>query len=160
MTAFDGFANVHPFLVHAPLVLIPTAALMVWLGRKIGKEGFDTATALITVAAALCALAAMASGLWARETFPHDETIGALMKQHQINGIVLTAVASLAALLVVAEWQGWIGRRVWWLRGALLTWAAIGAFFSGHNGATLVYIHGAAVVPVTELHTSHVAGPR
>jgi hypothetical protein len=25
MRFFDGFANIHPFFVHAPVVLIPTA---------------------------------------------------------------------------------------------------------------------------------------
>src|SRR2546421_3445644 len=29
MSAFDGFVNFHPSFVHAPVVLIPTAAVMV-----------------------------------------------------------------------------------------------------------------------------------
>ena len=29
MSAFDGFVNFHPIFVHAPVVLIPTAAVMV-----------------------------------------------------------------------------------------------------------------------------------
>ena len=29
MSAFDGFVNFHPFFVHAPVVLIPTAAVVV-----------------------------------------------------------------------------------------------------------------------------------
>ncbi len=42
MRFFDGFANIHPFFVHAP-VLIPTAAAMVWLGRRIRTSGFELA---------------------------------------------------------------------------------------------------------------------
>lgn len=49
---FTGFANIHPFFVHTPLVLVPVAALMVWLGRKISQPGFDTAVLLLTVFAA------------------------------------------------------------------------------------------------------------
>jgi uncharacterized membrane protein len=144
MTA-TGFANLHPFFVHAPLVLIPTAAIMVWLGRMIRKDGFDTATFFITVAAALGALAAMASGLWTEGTFLRDQALDELVNKHAQNGIALTVIASVAGLLAVAEWRGWIGGRAWWLRGLLLTWAAIGAATGGHSGARLVYIHGVAV---------------
>jgi uncharacterized membrane protein len=147
-----SFANVHPFFVHAPLVLIPTAALMVWLGRIVRKEGFDTATLLLTVAAALCALAAMTSGLLTDGTFPRPDSLNELLTKHEINGIVLTIVASVAALLSIAERRGWLGGRAWWLRALLLTWASIGAFTSGHNGAQLVYLHGAAVHPIATTH--------
>ena len=37
MSAFDGFVNFHPFFVHAPVVLIPTAAVMV-SGIKLPPE--------------------------------------------------------------------------------------------------------------------------
>ena len=51
MRFFDGFANTHTFFVHAPVVLIPTAAAMVWLGRRIRTRGFELGKYLITVAA-------------------------------------------------------------------------------------------------------------
>jgi len=146
MSPFAGFVNLHPFFVHAPIVLVPSAAIMVWLGRRIRKEGFDTATFLVTIAAALTALVALASGLWASATVLHDGALAELVHKHQANGIALTAVTAVAALAAVAEWRGWVRRPIWWLRGALLTWAAIGVVFSAHNGATLVYLHGAAVV--------------
>ena len=37
MSAFDGFVNFHPSFVHAPVVLIPTAAVMV-SGIKLPPE--------------------------------------------------------------------------------------------------------------------------
>jgi hypothetical protein len=88
----------------------------------------------------------MASGLSTGVSFAHDAAAAKLLEQHQINGVVLAIIASVAALLALAEWRGLVGKRVWWLRAAILTWAAIGAVFSGHNGAKLVYQHGAAVV--------------
>jgi uncharacterized membrane protein len=145
MSALHGFANIHPFFVHAPLVLIPTAAAMVWVGRAVRKDGFDTATLLITIAAALGALAAMTSGYLTDGTFVADEATRVLLNQHQINGTVLAIVSSLAALMAVAERRGLVGRRAWWLRAAILLWATVGVVFNGHNGAQLVYQHGVAV---------------
>lgn len=86
MNSADGFLNVHPFFVHAPLVLIPLAAVMTWLGRKVRKDGFDTATLLITLAAALAALAAMGTGWSTKGTFPRDEALRELMEKHETNG--------------------------------------------------------------------------
>jgi uncharacterized membrane protein len=150
MTPLDGFANVHPFLVHAPVVLIPTAAIMVLVGRKVRKEGFDTATFLLTVAAAAGTVAALASGLSTDGTFPHDPHVGELIKKHEYNGIALTVITSVAALLAIAEWRRLVRIRLWWLRAALLTWASIGAMTAAHSGATLVYQHGAAVTPIAQ----------
>jgi uncharacterized membrane protein len=157
MSIFEGFANFHPFFVHAPLVLIPTAALMLWLRRFVAKEGFDTATLGVTVAAALGALAAMASGFFAEGTFPSDARLGELVGKHQINGVVLTIIASVAALWALAEWRGLLGKRVWWIRALLLTWATIGAATGGHSGAKLVYVHGAAVAPVSSARRAPLA---
>jgi uncharacterized membrane protein len=146
MSIFDGFVNIHPFFVHAPVGLIPIAATMIWVGRKIKKDGFDTATFLIVVAAALASIASMLSGLQASDTVPQDAALAELVWQHKINSIVVTIVTSVVALLAIADWRRWIKWRLWWVRGALLTWAAIGVAFSAHGGATLVYKHGAAVV--------------
>jgi uncharacterized membrane protein len=146
----DGFLNIHPFFVHAPLVLLPLAAIMTWLGLLLRKDGFDTATRLITLAAALSALAAMGSGLSAKGSFPVNAALGALMAKHESNGIVLTVLSSIAALLAIGQWRGILGKRSFCVRTAILTFVAIGVFFSGFMGAQMVYLHGAAVVPVVE----------
>jgi uncharacterized membrane protein len=140
-----SFANVHPFFVHAPLVLIPLAAVMSALGRRIKQPGFDLAVLLITVGAALGALAAMVSGLTAPATFAQSAAMAETLQKHQINGVILGAVSSLIALLAIAEWRGLGKNWLWWVRMALLVWVSVGAVFSGHNGARLVYQYGAAV---------------
>jgi uncharacterized membrane protein len=144
MSPFDGFANLHPFFVHAPLVFIPTAAAMVWLGRAIRKEGFDTATLLVTLAGATGAIIALATGLQAASS-AEAPALAEFVYKHKTNGIALTVVTTIATLVSLAEWRGWLTKKAWWLKGALLTWAAIGTVFSGHNGAVLVYRHGVAV---------------
>lgn len=154
----SGFANVHPFFVHAPLVFVPAAALLVWLGRRTPSEGFFRATLLVTFAAALGAWGALASGLVAAAslaTGANGATLGELIGQHQIQGIVLTSITTAASVVALAEWRGWIGRRAWWVRGALLTWASLGVLATGHSGATLVYQHGAGVVAAAVAKNSH-----
>jgi hypothetical protein len=139
------FANLHPFFVHAPLVLLPTATIGVWLGRRIRKEGFELASLLLTVAAALGALSALVSGLGTDGTFPRDALLDELVRKHQYNGIAVTVIASLAAVLALVERRGLVGSRAFWVRALLLTWASIGVVTAGHSGASLVYLHGAAV---------------
>jgi hypothetical protein len=131
--------NLHPFFVHAPLVLIPLAAVFVWFRRANGL------TLFVTVAAAIAALVAMASGLVALDTIVVEPGFAEVLRQHRINGIVLAAVSSVAAMLAVAEWRGWITARAWWVRALVLTWMSVGTFYAGHSGATLVYVHGVAV---------------
>jgi hypothetical protein len=63
--------------------------------------------------------------------------------------IALTVVSKVPALVAIAEWRRVLGARAWWARALLLTWASTGVVFSGHNGATLIYLHGGAVAPVT-----------
>lgn len=137
--------NVHPFFVHAPLVLIPTAALLVWLGRKQPSDGWLRAIRLSVLGAWLGAVAALLSGLVANSTIVATGALAAMINQHQTNGIVLTAITSVAAILTLCEWRGWLSQRAWWVRGALLTWATIGVFTIGHSGATMVYRHGVGV---------------
>ena len=134
MALLSAFANVHPFFVHAPLVLIPATALMTWAGRWMREGGFETATRLLVVAAALGAVAAMTSGLLTDGTFAHDAPLGAIIRQHEINGIVVTAILSVTALVTIAEWRRMIPSRLWWIRAALLTWATVGTFTIGHSG--------------------------
>jgi hypothetical protein len=137
--------NHHPFFVHAPIVLIPLAAVMVWLSRAVRKEGFETATLLITLAGVAGALGALISGLLADGSFPADAMLAELVQKHEYNGIAVTVIGSVAALVSLAEWRGFLPKKVWWIKGALLTWCAIGCFTGGHSGAHLVYEHGAAV---------------
>lgn len=145
-----GFLNYHPFFVHLPLVLIPVAAVTTWLGRKIKKEGFDVATAMASVAAAVGGLLALASGWVAERTVASEGALAQLMEKHEMNGIVVTAIACVVAMLTVAQRRGWLGARTWWPRAVLLTFAAIGVVFSGQMGAEMVYLHGAGVVPMVQ----------
>jgi len=139
------FANVHPFFVHAPLVLIPTAAAFLLIGRKVRTAGFSTATLLVTIAAAITALMATASGLVAEGTLRPDPALDVVLRQHKINGCIMPGIVTIAALLAIAETRGWLTPRAWWLRTALLLWATIGVVYIGHSGATMVFLHGAAV---------------
>ena len=145
MTALDGYANFHPFFVHAPLAFIPLALVMTVLGRRNRDAGFNRATLLVTVAAGLTALVAMATGLRATNTLT-GAPLGLPLDQHQINGCALGIVCGISALLATGEWLGWLGNRAWWLRAAMIAWCTIGCFFCGHSGAKLVYQHGAAVM--------------
>jgi uncharacterized membrane protein len=146
--AAPSFLNLHPLFVHAPLVLVPLAAVMTWLGHAVRKDGFDLATLLITVAAAVTAVLALVSGWWAEGTFPANPAMHDLMENHETLAVVVTTTTAIAALLAFVAWRGVGGARVFWARGGVLTFATLAVLVGGHWGAQLVYLHGAAVVPV------------
>jgi hypothetical protein len=66
----------------------------------------------------------------------------------------------VAAVVAMMEWRGWISRRIFWLRAALITWAAIGTVFSAHVGAQMVFLYGAGVAKSSAPATSRVLGGR
>ena len=112
---------------------------MLWLGRRIRTRGFELGTHVITVAAPATALMAMLRGLQARATVSRDALLADLMQEHLTNGGAVTMATCVAAVVAMMEWRGWISRRIFWLRAALITWAAIGTVFSAHVGAQMVF---------------------
>src|ERR1039458_7561338 len=86
---------------------------------------------------------AMLTGLQARATVSRDALLADLMQEHLTNGVAVTMATCVAAVVAMMEWRGWISRRIFWLRAALITWAAIGTVFSAHVGAQMVFLYGA-----------------
>ena len=125
--------NIHPFFVHAPLVLIPLTALFVVLTRFIRRDGFELAALLINAGAALAAIAAMWTGYVAKDSVTANPAFAELLTQHQINGSILPGIITVVAALSFAQWRGWLKGWAFWLRLALLIWATVGTFYGGHS---------------------------
>lgn len=150
MNPTSGFLNLHPFFVHVPLVLLPLAAVMGVLGRKAGNEGFETATRLITLAGAIGGVTAVFSGWAADGSFHTTPALRALIEQHEVSGLAAAGLAAVAAGIAVAQLRGAAAPWLLWARTGLLAFAAVAVVIGGHQGAQLVYLHGAAVVPVAQ----------
>jgi len=126
----------HPLAVHAPIVLLPLAAVTTLLARR--REHLAASSAAFTYLAAAAALVATVLGLVDHE--PYEQTVAhAAIETHELFAFVTLGLAALAS--------GWrfLGRR----RGsdpvksplflALLATASTVVLGAGLSGGRLVF---------------------
>ena len=134
--------ELHPVLVHFPLVLLPLSAILDLVARRLGKQDWHLLTYGILILGTLGAAGAVLSGNDAAGEHRADPVVSHLIQQHED-----WATASLFLFLVVA-----LGRLPFQLRrrdplpwtlvalvGSVLLWIA------AHHGGELVYEHGVGV---------------
>lgn len=146
-------ANIHPMLVHFPIAFLNGFLLMEVLGFISKKDEFRTAARWMLYLGTLGALVAVAAGLRAEATLPHNEAIHEILLRHRGFGItvlVLSVVLSVWRLFRESRFKApeRVGHMI--LAAAVLGVMAFGA----DMGGLMVYKHGAGVkaVPVTERH--------
>ena len=124
------FGRAHPVLLHAPLGIVPAIAVLEFGAALLRRENPRGPVLALAWLGAVCAAAAIASGLvLAGEPGYGGDVIG----QHKIAGIALGALVVLTALLACL-------RRRAPMRIALLL-ACAAMVPAGHLGGTLT--HGA-----------------
>ncbi|HET8656061.1 MAG TPA: DUF2231 domain-containing protein [Longimicrobiaceae bacterium] len=133
--------EVHPALVHFPIVLIPTALVADALGRVMGsKPLMETGRRLMPIAAAGAALAGV-FGLIAQESVKTDERSDPVLTTHRnLNAALVVTTAAMAAKRARRSRPG---------LGYLLMGAAGTATmaYSAYLGGHMVYELGVGVSP-------------
>jgi uncharacterized membrane protein len=135
--------ELHPSLVHAPLVLLPTAAALEVLAasrrRWLRGRIFGAAARQLWWGVAGSGLLAGAAGMAAsQEVAVHDPRARDAMWVHGIGN-----VAVVLAALGLAAWR--TTRRASPASAALGAGAALGALYTAWLGGELVYGHGVGV---------------
>jgi len=142
--SLSDFPNLHPIVVHVPIVLLMVAVFTQIGSLFIWKKPLDWVTLLLLLGGVAGAIAA------SKFTHPHTENLTDAAKQvlaHHDNYASWTLWTSSSALLLkgVSIWllQG----RNWleWLVALVVTASAVTVGLAGHYGGTLVYIHGVGV---------------
>lgn len=138
------FPNLHPIVVHVPIMLLMVAALTQIGSLFVWKKPLDWVTLLLLLGGVAGAIAASE---W---THPHT------------TGLTEAASQVLAHHDTYAAWTLWLGVgalvlkgvSIWLLRGRrwlewvialVVTGSAVAVGLTGHYGGTLVYIHGVGV---------------
>ncbi|MDZ7846512.1 MAG: hypothetical protein U5L96_06965 [Owenweeksia sp.] len=138
---FDDFPNLHPLLVHFPIVLLLLAALLAIGNIFFSKKELDW---VVTIVIGLGALGAYAAGRWFHP-HAHDLTahMQAVLDQHDLYAD-WTIWLSITAFVLQLISQFILKQKRWAV--ILVSLVLIGAAYTvsqaGHYGSQLVHIEG------------------
>ncbi|OIQ66476.1 hypothetical protein GALL_519520 [mine drainage metagenome] len=144
--------NLHPFLVHFPIVLISVSAFFHVVA--IATRGKTCATYCAVIAhstlwlGALAVLPTVFFGWQAFNSVNHDEAGHAAMLIHRA-----WALGTLAILAVLAGWDVWRSKvdalPTWWFACAVIgAWGMVAS--TAWHGGELVYRHGLGVMTLPQ----------
>lgn len=146
-------ANIHPMVVHFPIALLNGFIMMEVLGFLLRKDDLRTAARWMLYLGTLGAMAAVAFGLRAEGSLPHNEDIHEILLSHKSFGITVLVLS-----LVLSAWR-LLRERVFKtperVAHILLGVIMLGVMALGADkGGLMVYKYGAGVkaVPVAEGH--------
>jgi uncharacterized membrane protein len=134
------FPNLHPLVVHFPIVLLIVAALMHLAGLFFTSRAYAVAVAVIAVLGFLGAY--LASNNFHGHASELTGAAGALFESHEYWAFWSVRLAGIGALLQVISL--FVGRGTL-LKGAVavfLVGSAVCVSISGHHGAELVHKYG------------------
>ncbi|MDA0709328.1 MAG: DUF2231 domain-containing protein [bacterium] len=141
--------DVHPILVHFPIVLLLVGVVFDAIGILGNRPYFLRTGFLLFALGALAAIPAALSGDQAADTTQHIAGVAADLDWHNTLG---TTTALLAVFLTLLRAHLTFRRRFAGPVRALYLAGAVGAALlvaaSGYTGGRLVYDHGAGTHPV------------
>ena len=142
--------NIHPLVIHFPIVLLLMAVFFEFVGHVFGNT-YARKTAKLTLLFGTLSLAvAVLTGWLAHQTVPHSEQSYPVIEAHQLLGFLAFGGFSSATLfkfILVPRFKScWVYRLYLLLSLASLAVLILGA----HYGGKLVYEYGVGVKPVTQ----------
>ncbi|MCK4492881.1 MAG: DUF2231 domain-containing protein [Methylococcales bacterium] len=144
MPGITAMSNIHPLVVHFPIALLLSFFLVDFIGSILKKQNWRTvASGLLYLGTISIALAIMA-GLLAARSVTHDETIHAIIEQHEMFGfgaLFLACVLSGWRLLAKGIIVGEVNILYVLLSAVLSVLIILGADLGG----LMVYKHGVSV---------------
>ena len=136
--------NLHPMIIHFPIALIFVVAICDLIGIMSGKRSLIQTANIISVFAALGAIAAVTTGLLAEDSAWLSETAHEIMETHEMFGfiflglIIVTAIFRLAIGDKIYDRFKWIGLILALVGSSIVS-------YGGYLGGEMVYTHGAGV---------------
>lgn len=161
---FDGMTqmmNTHPLFIHFPIALLPALLIFYCFGTWLKLPSLLIAGRATLYLAFLSLIVVVYTGLAARSA-PSTEAIEAIMQTHKNTGFVIMGIVSLLVL-----WSFWTTNetpvavegplrfshkpRGNWAFLLTLALATLLVLQNADLGGKMVYVHGAAVKPMTPI---------
>ena len=136
--------NLHPLLVHFPIVLLPTFFLLDLAGSLLNKDDWRRVASWFLYLGAITAVLTVIAGYFAAKTVPHGMEVHFIIEKHKIYGIIIAGVAMLLSIWRLR--RGALPRREANVLQFLLSAIACFALILGADlGGLMVYKYGVGV---------------
>lgn len=145
--------NLHPLVVHFPIVLFPTAVFFYALGVLGRRATFLPAARLCLGLAWGSAVFAVWTGTRAEGTFPHSPALHRMMETHEALGFTVVAAGTVLLLWSRIARDGVPRTPRLFLVACGLTLCVL--LQNADLGARMVYVEGAAVKVVPAPSAPH-----
>ena len=137
----DNFPNLHPLIVHFPIVLLIIAALMQWISLFVFKKELTWVAWSLLILGFIGAY--MASGIFHAHTSELPEATQHILEEHEQYASYTQWFAGIALLLQSINLFFMKQKTIInWIVVVLMSLSAGFVALSGHHGAELVHKHG------------------
>lgn len=90
--------NIHPLLVHFPIVLLPTFFFLDMAGSLFNKDNWRRVASWLLYLGALTAVMTVIAGYFAAMTVPHGIEVHYIIEKHKVYGIIIAGVAMILSI--------------------------------------------------------------
>ncbi|PCJ55722.1 MAG: hypothetical protein COA70_01195 [Planctomycetota bacterium] len=144
LPGLDGALNIHPLVVHFPVVLLPLACFLHFLSWKNPDSWVTPAARWALWSGTASAAVAILAGYLAANGLGHDKPGHDLVHEHRNIMLVTGGLALLLSILVKAFANQKSARKRWILAVGHVAVTGI-LIFGSDRGAALVYRYGFGV---------------
>lgn len=134
--------EIHPSIIHAPLVLLPTASVLDIIAATTGDRRLSQLSEKFWIAGTVSGLLAGLAGMAASQEVKPDEQANDMMYLHGIGNLGLVVAA-----MGVTTWRARNPASV--VTGMLGLAASTAAIYTAYLGGEVVYGHGVGVKSLT-----------
>ncbi|UCE66570.1 MAG: DUF2231 domain-containing protein [Candidatus Zixiibacteriota bacterium] len=138
-------SNIHPLIVHFPIALIIVVFVLDLLGAIGRGKSLISAANILSIFAALAAVAAVISGLIAEESVWRTDQVHELINLHETIGFAVLGAALVSLIFRPAIKKKKSSGGLLWIAVIISLAAAILVGYEGYLGGEMVYRHGTGV---------------
>ena len=139
-------SNIHPLVVHFPIALIIVVFVLDLLGAAGKRQSLISAANILSIFAALGAVAAVITGLIAEDSVWHTEAAHELIETHETIGFAVLGAAVFSLVFRPALRKKKSKNSFVWIAVFISMIATALVAFEGYLGGEIVYRHGTGVL--------------
>ena len=152
MPGLASMANIHPLIVHFPIVFLLSFFVLDVTGAIFKKQTWRESASILLYTGTLAAAVTVLAGFQAANTVAHNDVVHLVLEQHKHYGLMVTALASLLSvwrIWVHSHLQGFTSIIHILLSAVVCVIMLLGADLGGY----MVYKHGVGVAAVVQVES-------